>query len=252
MFGTSVLTKYRTSVMYDFSSVVKAVIFIVRARPGISPIHPYDYDAEEALPVQVNPQKLKRNRAEQKAIDLPLPPVDPKSVSYALVGGGKNKEEELTLDLEFDIYDEYNARTRNGAAPFAFSRTPLDFSLSLANENFVIIEKLFQYSNTQDYFALFRWGDIEFFGSITSVDCEYSCFSPYGEPLKAKVGVTIRHQSLGKSDGIEKSPGPDIFPLVWAGIEAYSSTEKKVTTAAKIADATDIEAVIPMFLKAVR
>jgi hypothetical protein len=54
--------------------------------------------------------------------------------------------------------------------------------------------------------CLIQVGRYGFFGSITDVECAYKCFSAYGEPLKAQVGVTMEKQSLGLSDGIEKTP----------------------------------------------
>ncbi|MDR1364180.1 MAG: hypothetical protein LBJ32_00900 [Oscillospiraceae bacterium] len=239
-FGTSLTTKYRTSVLNDFSVVTKAVIFIFRVLPAgefsISQ-ESYSYQAVEALPVQINPSEFERHRAVKKSMDLPLPPVV-EGQRYELKGGGAQKpDDSLVLNLIFDIYDEHDARTMHGMSPESFS---------LADENIVIIEKLFQYSNTQSYFALFKWGNMNFFGPIVNVTCNYKCFSSKGEPLKAVVDVTIRKQSLGEtSKGIEREPNESTLGTSWLQVEGYQFAESLTFKSVG-------ELAFPYFLKANR
>lgn len=200
--------KYRQSVLNDFSIVSKAKFYIVKQEEkeemGVKiKVH----TCEKILPVQINPHNISRN-------------------SRKVFGRGKSLAEKLekgqgisshdddsdTLDLEliYDMYDEYMVRTCDGLVTGISGLVDKDDfkDISLKDKEATSLEELMKYAcgednyNSSNYFVLFKWGSLEYFGKITSLSCRYDVFSRWGEPLKANVSVTITQETDDKNKPI--------------------------------------------------
>lgn len=175
---------YRTSVFNDFSIVSKATFYGMKRNAA----KPDDFDLDEILPVQINPVNLTETRNSRMRDDDAL-------LREALRGTQAEKTEAppkkdpqracLSIRLVYDIYDEYNVRTCDGA-------TGLFDNISLTNPKLTSLPKLIEYSHDPAVYVLFRWESINFFGVITSVDCSYDAFSCWGQPLKCEATVNMR------------------------------------------------------------
>ena len=189
--------KYRQSVLNDFSIVSKAKFYIVKQEETLGKkVH----TCEKILPVQINPHNISRN-------------------SRKIFGRGKSLAEKLekgqgissrdddsdTLDLEliYDMYDEYMVGTCDGlTAGVAGLANKNNFTdISLKDDKVTSLEELIKYASCEgdysssNYFVLFKWGSLEYFGKITSLSCRYDVFSRWGEPLKANVSITITQET---------------------------------------------------------
>ena len=188
-------SKYRTYVLNDFSSVKKAVFFILKFDANFG-----HYKVKECLPVQINPHSIKQGAGFSGGFEcteglLQLPKKKDKD---------NEPPETLELSLEYNIYDEYNVATMGGMQP------PSSDSISLSNPKAVTLEKLKSYAGKlcdddgAKLRTLFLWGDIEWFGAISSVDVEYTSFSRWGEPLSAKVDVKVQKEYLDNDNSFYK------------------------------------------------
>lgn len=223
-------SKYRTSVLYDFSTVTKATFHIFKitsetinglgsaaggniglifnSMGGFQFNRKFEYI--EPLPVQINPSDIRMNSGAalpdyarvKRGQDNPLP--------ESLDGGNVHvvgKEVSTTpatleIDLDYDIYDDYMVATGDGAAHIPSLKQPL----SLLSGDCVSLRKLCEYSCQRDYYALFEWGDVRFFGIIDNVNTQYNAFSSKGTPLKAHANVNMSEQILSTSDGLKNDP----------------------------------------------
>ena len=156
---------YRNSLLYDFSSVVRARIYVFS----------YNFLIDDAsgrftlvdnLPVQINPEEYDRRKSNGYKMDLQ----DAKN-------GKLPSGDTMEFTLKFNIVDEYKLVTRDGLYPI-----PLNL------DEVTIISKLFEYKNSE-YVVLFKWGPLAYLSNIDEVSCKYDSFSPYGEPLSAIVTV---------------------------------------------------------------
>lgn len=200
--------KYCTSVLNDFGFVQKA-LFQVYRREGKSPSTGIKsngrsanlkFEYKEQFPVQINPTdinfdygkgSLKNDKSRVEVLQS-LGGIDLISTDY---NAGT-----VSIPLTYNIYDEYNARTANGAVTVADS-------ISLHSSTHTSLAKLRAYAGLPDYFVLFRWGEIHIFGFLESLSVTYSVYSCWGEPLVGTATATIARQPLEfDSDGIEKDP----------------------------------------------
>ena len=85
---------------------------------------------------------------------------------------------EIIQQLE-NIADEYDARTARGKIP-----------LSIDIDKITIIGALRTYSSNK-YISIIKWASLEEVVRIKNVECTYTLYSPYGEPLAADVTVTF-------------------------------------------------------------
>ncbi len=252
--GTILTTKYRTSVLYDFSAVTKAKFYILEedSNSSLSSANkyclPYTFKLAEKkpLPMQINPNQLSFSHGNdkvetdyRKAIPLKqnasIPIIQPPKYD----GHGS-----LNLSLQYDIYDEYMVQTRNGT---------MDFNqLSLLDETVTSLKTLSNYAGRHGFYVLFLWGEIEYFGILTSVDVTYSAFSRYGTPLKASGSAVIEKQALAydSKTGCEKSPlsSGAIILADKTKIKADRTAERILTQAsAVVADAAVLGAGIALY-----
>lgn len=156
---------YRNSLLYDFSSVVRARIYVFSYNSLIDDVSGR-FTLVDNLPVQINPEEYDRRKSNGYKMDLQ----DAKN-------GKLPSGDTMEFTLKFNIVDEYKLVTRDGLYPI-----PLNL------DEVTIISKLFKYKNSE-YVVLFKWGPLAYLSTIVEVSCKYDSFSPYGEPLSAIVTV---------------------------------------------------------------
>lgn len=201
---------YRTSVLNDFSTVRKAFFQVYHDEGYKHPSFAFskemvnrNFKFVDQFPVQLNPNSLHldyygKSKQQLKPIDsrfcagVPLRTPDPS-------GGGNAGE--VSIELKYNIYDEYNARTMNGAIPGS------EISLHSDGQKVTSLEELRKYAGRFEYYTMFIWGDIHIFGFLEDLKVDYTAFSCWGEPLTATANITIQRQGLEyDKNGIEKDP----------------------------------------------
>ncbi len=238
------LSRYRTSVLYDFSCVSKAVfhIFTITDRKVNSmPISKNvtggfqfnrQFEHIETLPVQINPADIRMNYGSALADygrirsgqDNALPESSDGSIVPLVGKDTATAPATLEIDLDYDIYDDYEAATCGGTFHSSSAKQPL----SLLSGDCVSLRKLCEYSSRKDRYALFEWGDIRFFGIIDNVNTQYNAFSPKGTPLKAHANVNMSEQILSTTDGLKNDPLQSgcITPTDIAKLKSYQPKQK--------------------------
>lgn len=220
--------EYCTSVLNDFSFVKKALFQVYRIGDNINKGEKYldrEFEYIEQFPVQINPDAFdfhygvghlqKRNvdtRIDQvksvEGIDLVH-----RSEAYAAGNFGTK--------LTYNIYDEYNAVTANGALSD-------DDTISLHTGTHTSMCKLREYAGLPDYYVLFLWGEIHIFGFLESVDIDYDTFSPWGQPLVGTANISIVRQALGFDD-----EGRELDPCECPHLKSGKADAKEFDYAAK-------------------
>lgn len=201
---------YRTSVLNDFSAVSKA-FFQIYHDEGIPTMSPGDnmlnrqFKYITDFPVQINPNDIKldyyaTSKQQRRDAEAPLPPAG--CISVPMVETDRSFDAgSVSISLDYNIFDEYNARTMYGYVPGT------EISLHSDGKGITSLEELRKYAGREKYYAMFIWGEIHIFGFFKDLDVTYSAFSRWGEPLRAAVQVNILRQPLGyDGDGIEFDP----------------------------------------------
>lgn len=204
--------KYCTSVLNDFGFVQKALFQIYRIgknKKVVGTGQKYlnrEFKYKEQFPVQINPTDIdfdfsygkdylfngKRNKRNMKTKSMDG--VDLVDTRSSFSPGS------ASMTLTYNIYDEYNARTSNGAVS-------IGEDISLHSGNHTSLSKLREYAGLPDYFVLFRWGEMHIFGFLEKVGISYSVYSPWGQPLVGEAKIDIARQPLGfDSEGREQDP----------------------------------------------
>lgn len=175
---------YRNSLFYDFSSIIRAKIYVFdykyqKSKDGIGKSQ---FTFLETLPVQLNPDKYKRIKGGSFKID-----------TEAAMNGKSHKDKDDSMDfiLEFNIVDEYKIKTMETT------------TASINLDEVTIISKLFKYQEDTRYRVLFKWGPLAFLSLISNVTCEYKSFSPFGEPLSADVNLTLRKHKANFASNVD-------------------------------------------------
>lgn len=232
--------QYRQSTLYDFSLVTRAVIYVYEynnlVASSLSGISGLKQLAK--LPVQINPTDYKRMKF-NKGTDISSPN---NKIDWASIAAGskKNKENSLNVELTFDISDEYMAISNNGLLAY-------DVDIDSAT----IINDLYKYSNP-GYLCLFKWGPLNFLSRISSLDCTYERFSPYGEPLRAKVVMTFEKLELNNSiEYSDDDPSKIIGKTNWAEVKTNQTKDSAMVIAQKLAEDAAIEA-LPSIISTAR
>lgn len=229
-------SSYRTSVLYDFTIVTKAVFHIFKITNeklqfnSVPQVHsasksksfekffnssggfqfPRKFKHFESLPVQINPSDIRMNYGAalldysriQSGVERSLPESSDGNITPLVGKDVATAPATLEIDLDYDIYDDYEAATCGGVAHASSALQPL----SLLSGDCVSLRKLCEYSCLKDYYALFEWGDIHFFGIIDNVNTQYNAFSAKGTPLKAHANVNMSEQILSTSGGLKNDP----------------------------------------------
>lgn len=213
-------TKYRTGVVNDFSTVSKATIYMLKKNDTLNPLE--KFSIIDILPVQINPNSLIFNHSiRPQTLDGLFGELGEKVTTAFSSDEGAS----LRFALIYDIYDEYNIRTMNGITGGSLE------NFSLENNEVTTLPKLKEYCGFNDRYALFRWGEIRYFGLISEVSCEYETFSMWGEPLKCRADVVISKQqlpALTESNYVTKCFGGTIA----AEIKSYESKSNIANRAA--------------------
>lgn len=70
-------------------------------------------------------------------------------------------------------------------------------------------------SKHQPNLVCFMWGDLKFFGYVTDVAIDYTLFKPSGEPLRAKVKLTVL-SSMNVEESLRRAnlSSPDLTHLI--------------------------------------
>ena len=232
--------EYRQSTLYDFSLVTRAVIYVyqydslsVSSLSGISGLREL-----EKLPVQINPGEYKRTQFNKGTeISSSEDKVDWLSIA---TGSKKNKDNSLTFNLIFDISDEYMAISNNGLIAY-------DVDINSAT----IIDSLYKYSNP-GYLCLFKWGPLNYLSRISSIECTYEKFSPYGEPLRASVNITFQKLELSNTvKYTDNDPSGVIGKTNWLTVEANQKKDSALVIAQKALEVTANET-LPSIVSAAR
>ena len=189
---------YVTGVLNDYSTVQKATFTLIEVGSNITNPNSAKY---KTVPVQINPSDL----------------VYQYSHSTRDITGGLNEasgetsydssygnEASLGVTLYYDFYDEYQARTANGAMGF------MD-SFHLMSEKFSSLQALIDHvSKYKKPRALFRWGSqVSFYGVLESINPTYRAFSQWGHPLKGEVSVNIQRDRSANALGFKAQAESD-------------------------------------------
>lgn len=223
--------KYRKGAVKDFSVVSKAVFQIFENKPSAIKKGDWNFKLKDILPVQFNPSSLKvscgNNRI--KKIDGKLPAYTENGIPIVLTED-PSFTEDIEIALEYNIYDEYRIRTMDGT----LTKLNLGNEISLESESATSLKKLTKYANLQGIYANFAWGEISYFGILSSIDVEYTVFSRWGEPLKAQPTIKIKKQSLKKTllDDEEPSVMQYADTISKGKIKSYSVAQDVLNTAA--------------------
>ncbi len=188
----SMTTKYRTGVVNDFSIVDKAVFYILKPSTMGNMIK---WNLEDSLPVQINPEKFSyTSHTQTNMIGGIGPDGQTHCATYHNIPGD---DKHISIELKYDIYDEYMIGTNDGASLSSISlfdpeRTTLPKLVSYASGNNSTYTKgLNSNKMTKTCYAMFVWGSIEYFGQLTGVSCDYTAFSRWGDPLKCTATVNM-------------------------------------------------------------
>lgn len=218
---TKLTSKYRTGVVNDFSIVTKAVFYTMDKKSD-------KFILDKALPVQINPNSI--------TDDIE---VSNNSIWNLLTSSDSEKNNEkrtVQLTLIYDIYDEYNIRTMDGLLASSGKGNLIFSDLSLENKNITTLPEIKELAGNQDKYVLFKWGQIKYFGHIGRVNCTYTAFSRWGEPLKCNADVYIDYTSeYGYLSNFNKgTKGNSKIDLnnVYAQIKTYETASNVANRAA--------------------
>lgn len=164
---------YRNSLFYDFSSIIRAKIYVFNYKYQESDTGYGTFTFIETLPVQLNPESYKRKKGGSWGIDT-------EEIMNEKTPYKDDDKEHMDLELKFNIVDEYKISTVGSTSP-----APINL------DEVTIISKLYEYRSS-DKRVLFKWGPLAFLSYISHVDCTYDSFSPFGEPLSATVSLTLK------------------------------------------------------------
>lgn len=208
-----------TSTLNEFSTVEKAVLA-------------FPYCKYSPIKVQINPSDLTYEYQSYEDMKyLTLSSLDGKPKDLTSTETNPRNSGTLSFMLYYDFYDEYYARSANGSG---FSLNSLTSSFHLKNEKFSSLETIIEQSKIHAP-VLFKWGEIEEFGYMHTASPRYSAFSPWGEPLKATVNITI--STVNVNNLTEKNTAQQIYKelskQISRGTSAIGGTIKKLGSTIK-------------------
>lgn len=171
-------SKLITSTLKEFGTVEKAII-------GFS-----NGSTTDIMKVQINPYDIHLDLETMVRADAPTTAHisgDPRPVESEKNPVPKGRIEFM---LNYDFYDEYYARSANGSG-LSLNSLSSGNGFHLLNETYSSLARIMKYSRTTGYYVYFKWGPFSYFGTMERVQPRYTAFSPWGEPLKANINVTI-------------------------------------------------------------
>lgn len=174
----SLVKNYRTYTLYDFSTTLKVKIFVFEAK-DVSSFAPI---CKKTLPAQINPDNFDWHTYKKSANSF--------IATRDNENQGKPEEEDkstIHMEFQFNLVDEYEARTMGG-------KLPIDFNI----DDMTILGDLRDCACSK-YICVLKWGPLEEVVRIARVECKYDSYSPYGEALSASANVTFETTNLDKS-----------------------------------------------------
>lgn len=196
---SGLLDTYRKHVFYDYSVVTKAMFYGLE----LSATNADKFEVISRLPVQINPNNLTEIANSKTSPDQSILAGNKASYATKHKPPQKKKPEKkrFSIRLDYDIYDEYNVRTCEGMTGALgghghIGNHAIFEEISLTNENLTTLPKLIEYGNTNGIYVLFRWGSIKFFGIIQDVNCTYTAFSQWGDPLKCEAVIEMQEVEI--------------------------------------------------------
>ena len=174
-------TEYRTSTLNDFSTVEKATLRFAST---------VDCKPTPPIPVQINPNEISYNYESYATHKNVVTNIQGES---RVVESSKDPflKSKMTFTLYYDFYDEYYARSAGGSK-FSLNAFSNGDGFHLANKTYSSLQTIIKKSRDVSNYVLFKWGPLEHFGQIETVDPHYTAFSPYGEPLKGNASIDMR------------------------------------------------------------
>ncbi len=221
-------SSYRTYVLNDASIVSKAKFYILSNQRNSEG----EFEIEKILPVQINPSSIEGlgSFSNPDRISGAWNPSEAAICRLFNVYSNYDDKQshEITINLKYNIYDEYKVATMDGMMGAASS-------LSLEDPD---VTSLYYLRNCVPHCTLFLWGDIQIFGIITGVDYKYESFSRWGNPLSAEANVQITEQPLGV-DPTDTKPLDSGFlsSAAQSGIKGVVKNEELTNTTALLASA---------------
>lgn len=179
-------TKRRTSVLYDFSSVQKARFYVYSVdNRGVIQVGE-NGPIEDVLYVQINPSEISVSSDAARRVTSPRANVDKEYAELVPRGSRDYAVNDLSIKLEYNLYDEFSIGTMDGAlAAFSVDR-------NLKSRTATSMERLIELSRMDGKAVMFKWGPFEYFGAVDKADFSYTAFSRFGDPLSASGNVTIK------------------------------------------------------------
>lgn len=227
-------TKRRTSVLYDFSSVLKARFYVFDVDPNGIIQNKGGNPIVDTLYVQINPSNISISSDAARRVTRPNGNIKGQVARLVPGNSGNYKVDDMTIKLQYDLYDEFSIGTMDGMlAPYTIDR-------HLKSRTATSMERLIELSRVERKAVLFKWGPIQYFGAVSSADFEYKAFSRFGDPLKADgtVKLTAFGFTIGTNGEIKYALDFGNNPLDLqaktsfnALMEGYDTKEKAMLTA---------------------
>ena len=174
-------SEYRTSTLNDFSIIEKATLRFAST---------VDYKPTEPIPVQINPNEISYNYESYATEPNILTNIQGES-RVVEVSKDPFLKSKMSFTLNYDFYDEYYARSAGGSG-VSLNMLSGKGGFCLTNPKYSSLQTIIDKSCDVSNYVLFKWGELEHFGQIETVDPHYTAFSPYGEPLKATASIEMR------------------------------------------------------------
>ena len=193
----------RTNVFYDFSVVKKAYFYVLEDDPDSASTFKYKLREKNAvLPVQINPDNINLEQSSEFHPWNDLRHSSNEPLRHR--GSMERSSSSLRLELYFDVYDEHVIRNGGMVGTALRSIEKLsDLNISLMNEKITSLPHLIQCVANKQYSMIFTWGEMSYFGRLTDINCNYTAFSRWGEPLKGRADVTLaQEETFGTGEEI--------------------------------------------------
>lgn len=174
------------STLNDFSMVEKATLKFASINPVTDTV---TVEPRNPIYVQINPNDISYNYESYSTGTNILSNIqgDARILQRSSNPFLKAK---MSFTLNYDFYDEYQARSAGGSA-FSLNAFSSGDGFHLANETYSSLATIIRQSRNVATYVLFKWGPLEHFGQLETVSPHYTAFSPSGQPLKGYATVDM-------------------------------------------------------------
>ena len=210
-----------TSTLNDFSMIEKATLRFAST---------IDCDPTPPIPVQINPNEISYNYESYATQPNIISNIQGDS-RVLEVSKDPFLKSKMSFTLYYDFYDQYYARSAGGSK-FSLNAFSNGDGFHLANKTYSSLQTIIKKSRDVSNYVLFKWGPLEHFGQIETVDPHYTAFSPYGEPLKANASIEMR--IYFKESIQENSRLHDVYDALKNGALNFSKNDTKNNLANKM------------------